>query len=182
MPCSRLKQRGSKAVLQLKEAPMPWNKPYSEPRNSRLEPNAYQLVNAVYFITIRAYGRASPFTNAGLNQCLIETLHEEEIRHNCSVYTYCLMPDHLHFLVSPQREGASVLRFTDAYKGKTTNRSWSHGWKGRLWQPRYFDHMGRREESLVAISEYILNNPVRAGLAGRPEEWQWSGYISRWPA
>ena len=91
------------------------------------------------------------------------------------------MPDHLHFLVRPQREGASVLKFTDQFKGKTTNRSWNLGWQGKLWQPRYYDHIVRQDESLRAIAGYILANPVRAGLVDSPDQWDWSGLISPLP-
>jgi putative transposase len=91
------------------------------------------------------------------------------------------MPDHLHFLISPRQEGISVLTFTDQYKGKATNRSWTVGWTGKLWQPRYFDHIVRSEESLIAIAEYIVNNPVRKGLVDRAEDWLWGGYTNPLP-
>ena len=38
-------------------------------------------------------------------------------------------------------------------------------------QARFFDHIVRAEEDLLAISEYILNNPVRRGLVEYPEDW-----------
>jgi putative transposase len=116
-----------------------------------------------------------------LNQLVLDVLREEEQRQNCAVFTYCLMPDHLHFLVSPRQDGVSVLKFTDQYKGKTTNRSWTAGWQGKLWQPRYFDHIVRAEEDLRVIAEYILNNPVRKGLVERAEDWPWSGHMNPLP-
>ena len=75
-------------------------------------------------MTIRAYNNQSPFVLHGLNTLALDVLREEQERRNCAVFTYCLMPDHLHFLISPKMEGVSVLKFTDRYKGKTTNRSW----------------------------------------------------------
>ena len=160
---------------------MPWKKPYHPPRNQRLARELYTHANRVYFITICAYMHQSPFVQDDLNQGMLDILREEEQRQDCLVFTYCLMPDHLHFLVSPGRDGISVLTFTDQYKGKTTNRSWKLGWQGRLWQPRYFDHIVRREESLVAIAAYILNNPVRKGLATCSEDWPWCGHIHPLP-
>ena len=82
--------------------------------------------------------------------------------------------------VSVGSSGAA-LTFTDQYKGKATNASWTAGWYGKLWQPRYFDHVVRTEESLVAIAEYILNNPVRQGLVENPDAWQWSGEMNPLP-
>jgi putative transposase len=160
---------------------MPWNKPYHPPRNQRLDPELYTLANRVYFITIRAYLHHSPFIRDDLNQLILDTLREEQERQNCAVFTYCLMPDHLHFLVSPRQNGISVLTFTDQYKGKATNRSWTVGWRGKLWQPRYYDHIIRAEEDLRAIAEYILYNPVRQNLVVRAEEWLWSGQMNPLP-
>ena len=91
------------------------------------------------------------------------------------------MPDHLHFLPSPRADGISVLTFTNQYKGKATNRSWAVGWQGKLWQPRYYDHIVRQEESLRMIAEYILDNPVRQGLVARAEDWPWSGHMNPLP-
>jgi len=160
---------------------MPWDKPYHPPRNQRLDLALYTCVDRVYFITIRAYMHCSPFVRHDLNRLILDILDEEQARQKCMVFTYCLMPDHMHFLISPQCEGISVLAFTDQYKGKATNRSWIVGWRGKLWQPRYFDHIVRSEESLFAIAEYILGNPVRKGLIDCAEKWPWSGQMNPLP-
>lgn len=156
-------------------------KPFSSPTNQRLASELYTCPNKVTFITIRAFNNQSPFVRPGLNRLTLDILREEQERRNCSVFTYCLMPDHLHFLVSPKAGGVSVLRFTDQYKGKATNRSWTAGWHGKLWQPRCFDHIVREEEDLYSIAQYILDNPVRKRLASRPEDWPWSGYVNPLP-
>jgi len=135
----------------------------------------------VCFITICAYMNQSPFVRADLNQLILDVLQEEQERQNCAVFSYCLMPNHLHFLVSPCEEGISVLTFTDRFKGKSTNRSWAVGWRGKLWQPRYYDHIVRAEEDLRAIAEYILNNPVRKGLVQHAEDWLWGGFMNPLP-
>jgi REP-associated tyrosine transposase len=160
---------------------MPWNKPYHPSKNQRLDRELYTCTHSVFFITIRAYERQSPFLRDELSQLIIDVLRDEQDRKNCGIFTYCLMPDHFHFLTSPRMDGISVLRFVDEYKGKSTNRSWKLGWRGKLWQPRFFDHIVRAEEDLLAISEYILNNPLRNGLVVRPEDWAWSGYMNPLP-
>jgi hypothetical protein len=45
----------------------------------------------------------------------------------------------------------------------------------RLWQESYFDHIVRDEESVARQVCYVLNNPVRAGLVNRWDEWPYSG-------
>jgi putative transposase len=105
----------------------------------------------------------------------IDTLQDMQTRLTCQVHAYCLMPDHLHFLISPKEDGISVLKFTDQYKGKTTHLGWALGWKGKLWQPRYYDHIVRSDESLISISEYILQNPIRKQLVSSVDDWPWCG-------
>jgi putative transposase len=159
---------------------MPWDKPYCPSKNQRLSNDLYTRANHFYFITIRAYNKSS-FLLHDLNKLILDVLREEQERQSCAVFTYCLMPDHLHFLVSPRMDGISVLKFTNQYKGKVTNRSWTVGWRGKLWQPRYYDHIVRAEEDLYRIAEYILNNPVRKGLAVCHEDWPWSGHMNPLP-
>ncbi len=154
---------------------MPWTKPYHPSRNQRLPAGYYADAEHVFFITIRGYEGQQPFLRETLNRMVLRELREAQGTFGCLVYTFCLMPDHLHFLVRPEIDGRSVLAFTDRFKGKTTNLSWSCGWTGHLWQPRYYDHMIRSDESLRAIASYILDNPVRKRLVASAEEWPWSG-------
>ena len=160
---------------------MPWDKPYRPSSNQRLDPELYKDTGRVTFITIRAHKGQSPFVRDDLSRLTLDTLQAEQERQHCAVFTYCLMPDHLHFLVSPRQDGISVLTFTDQFKGKATNRSWTSGWSDKLWQPRYYDHVVRTDEDLRAIAEYVLNNPVRQGLAEHTQDWLWSGQMNPLP-
>ena len=119
--------------------------------------------------------------NPSLNDAVIETLHSERERLGCWVHVYSLMPDHFHLLLSPKEDGRSMLTFVDQFKGKSTRVSWSHGWQGKLWQPHSYDHLVRREESLIEIAEYLLYNVVRAELVEKPEDYPWCGYLDSLP-
>lgn len=145
-----------------------------KPRNIRQPQEVYQQQGIVWFITIRAYLFQSPFVRNDLNQMIIDTLMETSTTYQCHVFVYCLMPDHLHLLISPREQGASVLTFIERFKGKTTNQSWKLQWKGTLWQPGFFDHGLRQEEDFRETANYILENPVRKGLIDSPEKWRWS--------
>jgi hypothetical protein len=53
----------------------------------------------------------------------------------------------------------------------------------RLWQSGSFHHRIRGFESAKAKREYMLNNPVRAGLVSSPDEWPYRGELflsERW--
>lgn len=160
---------------------MPWTTPYRSPKNERLAPEIYRDPSRVCYITIRAYRNLRPFIEPRLNRRVVELLRAEQERQRCRVFVYCLMPDHLHLLVSPCEEGVSALQFVDRFKGRATNESWKCGWKGKLWQPRHYDHVVRGDEDLGAIAVYVMQNPVRKGLVECPEEWPWGGELNRLP-
>lgn len=156
---------------------MPWDRCYKAPHNRRLGLDAYTEPGRVCFLTIRAHAGLSPFTNDQLNTVVLTALHDSCAKDGCDVYTYCLMPDHLHLLVAPRLAGSSVLTFADRFKGRATRASWAAGWEGRLWQPRYHDHVLRAGEDVLHVATYILANPVRRGLVASPEDWPWSGEL-----
>ncbi len=160
---------------------MGWEDPYVPPRNKRLDAEIYARAGSVFFITIRAAKTSSPFVQDALNKLVVDTLREESLSCGCTVLTYCLMPDHLHFLAGPREDGRSLLLFINRFKGKTTNTAWRVGRSGRLWQPRFYDHALRSDENLRKVAEYIMLNPVRRGLVIHPEEWPWSGEMNPLP-
>jgi putative transposase len=160
---------------------MPWTKPCHPPRNERLDADLYSQSNRVVFITVRAFGDHSPFVSPQLSTRVLDILRSEQTRLSCHVHTYCLMPDHPHYLISPAEDGVSVLAFTRQFKGKATNESWKAGWRGKLWQPRCYDHIVRHDESLVQIAQYILDNPVRKNLVEQCDDWPWSGHMNPLP-
>jgi putative transposase len=155
-------------------------KPY-RPSNQRLAPELYEQAGRVTFITICALRPASPFINEPMNESAIATLRTTQAQYGCVIYTYCLMPDHLHFLIAPQNDGSSVLTFCDRFKGMTTRQSWNLNWHGKLWQRRSYDHVVRADEDLRAIAQYILDNPVRKGLCASSDEWRWGGQMNSFP-
>jgi putative transposase len=75
-----------------------------------------------------------------------------------------LMPDHLHALICIPGE-AEMSGLVRDFKRITTRKA------GVKWQRNYFDHRLRHDESLREKEDYILQNPVRAGLIAKPEEW-----------
>jgi len=141
----------------------------------RLRNFDYSDPNHVYFLTICARHLSFPFLNAALADEVISSLHHLRRGKGIPLYCYCLMPDHLHMVVSPSESTGSVSKVVQGFKSFTTRRAWGHGIKGKLWQKSFYDHIVRKEEDLRSICEYILANPVRRGLVGKAEDWPYSG-------
>jgi len=77
-----------------------------------------------------------------------------------------LMPDHLHALISPGR-------ITCLDQMIRSFKSWTAKDTGIIWQTGFFDHRLRDGPSAAQKWKYVYENPVRAGLVKRSEEWPW---------
>ena len=90
------------------------------------------------------------------------------------VVVYCVMPDHVHVLLEGQTDDADFRRAVRVWKLVCGHR-WRMSHDVPLWQVGYFDRVLREEDDTRAVVGYILNNPVRAGLAVRAVEYPFSG-------
>ena len=94
-------------------------------------------------------------------------------RAGTAVWAYCLMPNHVHLIVTPT--GADGLRatFAEAHRRYTGAINARFRWTGHLFQGR-FGAVVMDEPHLLAAARYIALNPVVAGLVSRAEDWPWS--------
>ena len=89
------------------------------------------------------------------------------------LHSYSVMANHVHVMLTPL---ARIRNITRALKGITAqagNRI-LHRTGQRFWQDESFDHWVRNEAQFVRIKNYIENNPVKAGLVAKAEDWPWS--------
>ena len=81
---------------------------------------------------------------------------------------WCVMPNHVHVLFSPLREHTldAILHSWKSFSAQQANAFL--GRTGPFWQREYFDHVVRDQSSLRKITQYIRDNPKRAGLPNWP--------------
>ena len=91
-----------------------------------------------------------------------------------NVTAHVLMPDHLHMLAEGVTEGSDLKRFAHLAKQRSAYQ-YRRQMRHHLWQPSYFDHVLRDDESSLPYIRYILENPVRAGLVLRAEDYPYLG-------
>jgi REP element-mobilizing transposase RayT len=98
------------------------------------------------------------------------------------LHAWCVMPNHVHviFSVLPARTPAlrlsSIIQSWKSFTAKEANRLLAR--TGSFWQREYCDHLVRDDEDFVRCIEYTINNPVKAGLCERWEDWPASGLLS----
>ena len=97
---------------------------------------------------------------------------------HCQLRAWVLMANHVHALLLPL---VSPPRLMQALKGATARAANQVlGRSGEtFWQAEAYDHWVRDEREMERIAAYIENNPVRAGLAARPEDYAWSSAQER---
>ena len=94
-------------------------------------------------------------------------------KHGVAVWAYCLMPNHVHLIVTPKTADGLGRAIGEAHRQYARQRNRAQQASGHVWEGRYYS-VALDDAHLVAAARYVARNPVRAGLVARAEEWQWS--------
>ena len=102
------------------------------------------------------------------------TLMSEWCRHFAvAVWAYCLMPNHVHLVLVPDKAEGLNRALSEAHRRYTQRVNFREGWRGHLWQGRFASFV-MDDRHLMAAMRYVELNPVRAGLVDKPEAYPWS--------
>lgn len=143
-------------------------------RPPRLPPPAYTDTSAVFTVAFGTEKRIRVFASADVAAAMAATIREHAEATGTVVYAYCVMPDHVHVLLTPSPTH-SVNTFIGQVKNLGQRKAWSLGVRGAFWQRSFWDHCLRESECLQEKIDYILDNPVRAGLTTDREGYPHSG-------
>jgi REP element-mobilizing transposase RayT len=95
-----------------------------------------------------------------------------------NLYAGAIMPTHVHLLFMPLRDAegwpytlAHIMKLMKGRSAGEINKTLQR--HGSVWQDEFFDHVLRSDESREAKIQYIPQNPIRAGLVGSGERYQW---------
>ncbi len=94
-------------------------------------------------------------------------------RQGVQIWSYCLMPNHVHVVAVPSSAGALARAFGAAHRSYTARINQREGWQGFLWQGRFASHAMDDRHTLNAM-RYGELNPLRVGLAESAESYPWS--------
>ncbi|CCH55715.1 protein of unknown function DUF1568 [Fibrisoma limi BUZ 3] len=93
---------------------------------------------------------------------------------------YTIMSNHIHvvFTLFDEKSGnqvrslQQVVQSVKSFSAKKCNRLLSR--EGAFWSDRNYDRLVRNQEELYRIVQYVLNNPVKAGLCKHWQDWKWT--------
>jgi REP element-mobilizing transposase RayT len=106
--------------------------------------------------------------------CVVKALRKGESELNqYKLLAYVVMPNHVHVLLTPKMEVSKLMDGLKGFTARAANKILNRTGKP-FWQDETFDHWLRRNESFPRLISYIENNPVKAKLVARAEDWPWS--------
>ena len=103
----------------------------------------------------------------------LKRIEEYRQKYKVQIYAYCIMGNHVHFILSPQKEDSMAqmfrgvhMRYAKYYQKKTKS-------SGHVWQGRYFSCL-LSESHVVQAVRYVELNPVRARMVEKAWQYAWS--------
>lgn len=126
-----------------------------------------------HHVTQRGNRREKTFFEEGDYALYLDLLADAARRAHSEIWSYCLMPNHVHIILVPGDEDGLRRTFGDLHRRYTGYINARRRTTGHLWQGR-FGSVAMDEGHLVAALRYVALNPVRARLVKRAVDWKWS--------
>lgn len=138
----------------------------------------------------RQFGRFDDFLNMAasgprwLAQPQIAQIIADAIHHfddkKYRLDAFCIMSNHVHIVQKPlpidsssYHSLASIMHSIKSFTANKCNQL-LHVSDEKFWQPENYDHVIRDEGEWHRVIQYVLNNPVKAGLVDSWDQWNWS--------
>ena len=133
--------------------------------------------SAVYHVMSRGNNRQAILKTSGDKVILLEIIAKYKKRYGCKIYGFVLMDNHFHLVLETNYRHnisrimqAVLLSYSAKYRMK-------HNYIGYVWQGRFKSEVIDSDVYLKKCLEYIHNNPVRAQMVKRAQEYPWSSYF-----
>jgi putative transposase len=149
----------------------------------------------IFHVINRGAKRSQLFESAGDYAAFENLLFETRETVQIPLLAYCLMPNHWHLVVWPERD-EDLSKFM--HRLTCTHAQRWNAWKGisgqgAVYQGRFKAIPVERDDHFLRLCRYVERNPLRAGLVDRVGGWRWSSlwrrlnhcddrFLAAWPA
>jgi len=129
--------------------------------------------SCIYHVVLRGINRQDIFNDEDDLQRFVETLEQKKSEDQFEVYGYCLMSNHVHLLIREKNDKISRImsRIGTSYAW-WYNRKYDRS--GHVFQGRYGSECVEDDTYLLTVIRYIHNNPVKAKIVSKAEDYRWS--------
>ena len=132
----------------------------------------------IYFMTTCTFRRRAILATDDVADILIDEWRNAHDSHGWAMGRYVIMPDHVHFFCRAELDAKSLPIFMQKWKQWSSKRMTRElKLAGGIWQEEFFDHVLRSSESYSQKWNYVKENPVRAGLVKKSDDWPFQGEI-----
>ena len=137
--------------------------------------------NHPYHVLNRANARLPIFFQEEDFRMFESILEDACVEYDMRLLAYCLMPNHFHLVLYPQKDGAlqkfmQWLTLTHTQRWHTKNNT---AGTGHLYQGRYKSVLVQDDTHLLGLIRYVERNPLRANLVKNLKNWRFSSYWRR---
>ncbi|WP_454675452.1 transposase [Achromobacter pestifer] len=133
-----------------------------------------------HHVVQRGHSRQRIFIGEDDRQAYLDDLYEKKNELGMEVHAYCLMSNYVHPVLTPGNDVAALGRLMKEVTRHATRR-WnerSAGF-GSLWESRCKSSVVQSDAYLLACCRYIEQNPARASMVEKSEDYRWSSYRGR---
>jgi putative transposase len=132
-----------------------------------------------HHLTQRGVDRLPVFFTPADRTTYLRLVAENQADAGVALIAYCLMPNHVHWIVTPERDDSLSVLFRRVHGRYAQYLNARRGRTGHLWQNRFFSCPLERGHLWAAV-RYVELNPVRAGLAEQAVGYRWSSSAAHW--
>ena len=131
----------------------------------------------IYHVILRGVNRQAIFDCDADKNHFMAVLKECKEISGFRLHAFCLMTNHIHFLIEPAEEPLDVVfkRIGTRY-AVWYNRKYQRA--GHLFQDRFRSENVETDQYYMTVLRYILQNPMKAGMESRPGNYRWSSYFA----
>jgi len=159
---------------------------------------SYNIPNHAHFLTFSCYRRQQLLTDDTIRLRLLQSWDEARQRLRVAIWSYVIMPEHVHLLIHPIQDDYQIADILRGLKEGFSRWVVAHWQKespfhlnritlqrGKRVVRRFWQEGGGYDRNVFGWDvirravEYIEWNPVRRGLVNDPLDWQWSSAQSR---
>jgi putative transposase len=126
-----------------------------------------------HHVTQRGNRRQETFFCAADYRAYLALMAEWCGRRGVEIWAYCLMPNHVHLIATPETGDGLRRAIGEAHRRYTLRINRREDWTGHLWQGRFIS-FPMDQAYLLSAARYVELNPVRARLARRAQDYPWS--------
>ena len=131
--------------------------------------------NGLYHVIARANRQEFIFEQNEFKELFIDIIRAAKKKYDFLIYHFCIMDNHIHFIIKPLKKSklSEIMRWILGNFAVKFNRL--NNYHGHVWYDRFKSIIIRTYTQFLRVFDYISNNPVKAGIVQKAEDYFYSG-------